>query len=202
MTRTAQPAVLDACVLVPPGLRDLLLSCAHVGLFRPVWQDEILAEVRRNSIRLMIERKGMSEDSARAAVNRTLAMMANAFPDACCASDVWVPLVPGMTCDPKDRHVLAVAVGSGASHLVTDNVRDFPAASLPRNLAVTEPDHFMLDQLAASPELIADAVGGMSRRMTKPRKTPWQLAKLMMDGRYVPRFGAELLSWLEGSAGQ
>jgi hypothetical protein len=98
--------------------------------------------------------------------------------------------------------VLAVAVGSGASHLVTDNVRDFPAASLPRNLAVTEPDHFMLDQLATSPELVVDAIDGMSRRMTKPSQTPAQLAKLMMDGRYVPRFGAELLSGLEGSAGQ
>jgi hypothetical protein len=51
-----QIAVLDACVLVPPALRDLLLSCASVDLFRPVWQEEILDEVRRNSVRLLVER--------------------------------------------------------------------------------------------------------------------------------------------------
>ena len=38
-------AVLDACVLVPAGLRDLLLSMADVGLFRPVWQEEIEDEL-------------------------------------------------------------------------------------------------------------------------------------------------------------
>ncbi|WP_185447445.1 hypothetical protein [Kribbella qitaiheensis] len=38
---------LDACVLIPAGLRDLLLSCANEAVFRPVWQDEILDEVRR-----------------------------------------------------------------------------------------------------------------------------------------------------------
>ena len=29
-------AVLDANVLIPPGLRDLLLSCADAAVFRPV----------------------------------------------------------------------------------------------------------------------------------------------------------------------
>ena len=38
-------AVLDANVLVPAGLRDLMLSCADVGVFRPVWQAEIEDEV-------------------------------------------------------------------------------------------------------------------------------------------------------------
>jgi len=33
--------VLDANVLIPAGLRDLMLSCADVGVFRPVWQAEI-----------------------------------------------------------------------------------------------------------------------------------------------------------------
>ena len=42
-------AVLDANALEPPGLADLLLSCAWTGVFRRVWQAEIEAELRRNS---------------------------------------------------------------------------------------------------------------------------------------------------------
>ena len=50
---SARPvAVLDANVLIPAGLRDLMLWCADVGVFRPVWQAEIENEVVRNSARL------------------------------------------------------------------------------------------------------------------------------------------------------
>lgn len=75
-------AVLDAAVLIPPGLRDLLLSCAHVGVFRPVWQDEILDEVRRNATCLLVQRQGLTADEATMAVKHTLEQMATAFPDA------------------------------------------------------------------------------------------------------------------------
>ena len=41
-------AVLDACVLVPAGLRDTLLRLAETPrLYVPKWSDEILAEVVR-----------------------------------------------------------------------------------------------------------------------------------------------------------
>ncbi|WP_433008064.1 PIN domain-containing protein [Kribbella sp. CA-294648] len=124
--RSGRPtAALDACVLIPSGLRDLLLSCAHESAFRPVWQDEILDEVQRNSVRLLQDRSGLAEPAAIAATAHTLKQMARAFPDARQPSEVWLPLVPDLTCDDKDRHVLAVAIGAGATHLVTDNARDF-----------------------------------------------------------------------------
>jgi len=69
-------AVLDACVLIPAALRDLLLSCADVGVFRPVWQDEILNEVKRNGSRLLVERNGLTEPAALAAVEYILSRMA------------------------------------------------------------------------------------------------------------------------------
>ena len=119
-------AVLDACVLIPAALRDLLLSCADVGVFRPVWQEEILNEVKRNGSRLLVEKNGLTEPAALAAVEYILSKMADAFPDAIAASSLWVPLVPDMTCDLKDRHVLAVAVGAAATHLVTDKHEGFP----------------------------------------------------------------------------
>ncbi|WP_206069184.1 PIN domain-containing protein [Kocuria sp. KD4] len=39
-------------------------------------------------------------------------------------------LVPAMTNDPKDRHVLAAAVRSRAELIVTSNQKDFPTTAL------------------------------------------------------------------------
>lgn len=184
--------VLDACVLIPSGLRDLLLSCAHESAFRPVWQDEILDEVMRNSSRLLAARSGLTEDAATAAAAYALERMALAFPDACQPSETWVPLVRDLSCDAKDRHVLAVAIGAGATHLITDNARDFPAPSVPGGLSVVQPDPFLLELLAAVPDKVLDAVEGMSSRLRRPKKTAVELAEQMAKGRYVPGFGDEL----------
>ena len=41
-------ALLDACVLMPINLTDVLLRLAKAGTFRPLWSAEVLDEVRRN----------------------------------------------------------------------------------------------------------------------------------------------------------
>jgi hypothetical protein len=57
-----------------------------------------------------------------------------------------------MTCDPKDRHVLAAAVRADAQVLVTFNLTAFPDDSLaPYDIAVISPDDFLLDQLDLYP---------------------------------------------------
>ena len=45
-------AVLDACVLYPPVLRDLLLGCAEAGLYEPKWSERILEEWARAVVKL------------------------------------------------------------------------------------------------------------------------------------------------------
>lgn len=51
-----------------------------------------------------------------------------------------------MTNDPKDRHVLAAAVASGAQVVVTLNLKDFPPESCePLAIEPLHPDVFLMD---------------------------------------------------------
>jgi predicted nucleic acid-binding protein len=187
--------VLDANVLVPPGLRDLLLSCADVAVFRPVWQTRIEAEVHRNGVRLA-KRKGASDQEAIAQLDHALAQMNLAFPDARLDDKQWQHHVEDMTNHPKDRHVLAAAVGGGATHVVTANIRDFPVRSRPPGVRVQKPDAFLLDRLAERPELVVYGVQRMAARHRRPSETPEALALRMVQSEHVRRFAQALLEVL------
>lgn len=145
----------------------------------------------RNSIRIWVTKLGMTEQQATEGVEHALTQMRRAFPDACAETKLWAPLVPRMTCDEKDRHVLAVAVGAEATHLVTTNVRDFPARSRPAGVSVVTADRFLRDRLSRSPELVMEAVEGMSRRLKSPPQSPADIAALFAGGQSADRFGRE-----------
>lgn len=54
--------------------------------------------------------------------------------------------------DPDDRHVLAAAMHSGAPHLLTFNLDDFPASALPVGAPqAVHPDHWLAPVLADHP---------------------------------------------------
>ena len=63
--------------------------------------------------------RGLAED----AVKYRIGEMRRTFPDAEVRG--YENIVETMTCDPKDRHVLAAAVRSDAAVLVTFNIGDF-----------------------------------------------------------------------------
>ncbi|WP_162605450.1 PIN domain-containing protein [Jiangella ureilytica] len=190
-------AVLDANVLIPPGLRDLLLSAADAAVFRPVWQSEIEDEVRRNGASLLAKRYGVDEEEAARRIGLVVAAMRTAFPDASVPTELWVPLVPAMMCAREDRHVLAVAAGIGATHVITTNTSDFPARSRPSGLSVVTADRFLREQLAERPALVIEAIESMSARLTRPGRTPVQIADALAAGQYAPRFGRELRRLLD-----
>jgi predicted nucleic acid-binding protein len=185
-------AVLDACVLVPASLRDLLLSCADAKAFRPVWQKEIEDEVRATRIRLLVK-GGMATRDAQTAVRHTLTQMNMAFPDANLHGNSWKPLVTAMTNDPKDRHVLAAAVGAQATHLVTANLKDFPPSSIPPGITVMHPDEFLTMLLDSDPAGVVAAVRVMCDRQKAPPTTIEGLCARLIAG-VVPTFGSSLLA--------
>jgi hypothetical protein len=74
--------------------------------------------------------------------------MCETFPDAMVTG--YEALVPAMTNDPKDRHVLAAAVRADAAVIVTANLKDFPASALdPYDLYPTQTLRCVREQIAA-----------------------------------------------------
>jgi predicted nucleic acid-binding protein len=156
------PVLLDACVLVPQRLSSLLLTLAEEGLFEPRWSERILAETER----ALTGKLGLSGDRA----VRRLAAMREAFPEA--AVHGFESLEEGLTCHPKDRHVLAAAIASGADTLVTFNVRDFPEESCrPYGITAPDPDAFLLELMARDGRGCQTAVEREAQRMRRPPMT-------------------------------
>jgi len=90
-------AILDACVLHPAPLRDLLMHLALTDLFRAKWTDAIHEEW----IRSVLENR---LDLTREQLERTRQLM-NAHVRDCLVTN-YEDLIPVLTLpDPDDRHV-------------------------------------------------------------------------------------------------
>ncbi|MEN9849986.1 MAG: hypothetical protein RL128_149 [Pseudomonadota bacterium] len=128
-------AVLDACVLFPTVLREILLGVAARGLYQPVWSDRILQEWVRATAKLGPEAAMEAEAQA------TLARLA--FPSAMqreqpnIEARLYLP-------DPNDIHVLAVAISAHADAIITFNAADFPRPVLAdEGLIRLDPDQLL-----------------------------------------------------------
>ncbi len=89
------------------------------------------------------------------AVDRLLGQMASAFPEA--EATGYQGLIDGLTCDAKDRHVLAAAVRVDAGAIVTFNIADFPDHSVESfEIEAIHPDTFLLDLLDLAPNTVID----------------------------------------------
>lgn len=175
------PAFLDTCVLFSPTLTDTLLRIAEADAYAPLWSPGVLAELHT-----VLEREaGLTP----AAAQRRITHMDTAFPHANVHG--YDHLVDAMTCDPKDRHVLAAAITGGAEVLVTANLADFPPASLaPHHVTASHPDEFLLDQLDLHPGKVRRALVGQLNASRRPPLTLGQLlGRLSRAG--VPRFAEE-----------
>lgn len=155
-------ALLDTCVLLPSLQRDLLLSLAVEGVYRPVWSEAILEELEHHEAHNLV---GRGADPRRAAlrvsflIEQTLA----AFDDA--VVEGWEGLEGSYGLpDSNDEHVVAAAVLGGAAAIVTHNINDFPPDRLPPHLAVLEPPEFLLTTVSLDPHRAYGAVTEMAER--------------------------------------
>lgn len=143
-------AVLDACVLYPTLLREILLGVAGRGLINPVWSDRILEEWRRAVVRHHPEQAAEAVDE--------IASVTRAFPGA--EIEVRAGIVEGLSLpDENDRHVLGAAIASEAQTIITLNLRDFPGRTLARHgVLPRSPDSVLLELYGDAPSMVGDAV--------------------------------------------
>jgi len=159
----------------------VLLPLALVDLHQPVWPAGILDELQRNLGTKVSEQKAM----------RLRNVLDRHFPDSRIAG--YEPLVPAMTCDPRDRHVLALAVPAQAGTLVANNVKDFPPRSaVPHDVSVNSADGFALGLFRPAPDEVLRALTRQAGRMRRPPTTVIELLEELQARQCLPGFATDV----------
>jgi predicted nucleic acid-binding protein len=177
-------AVLDACVLYPAPVRDLLLSLARAGLYQARWTEEIQDEWIRN---LLANRSDLTAER----LDKTKRSMNENIPD--CLITNHRRLVDSIELpDAGDRHVVAAAIAGHADAIVTFNLRHFPQEALQHyDLEAQHPDDFIMNQFELHHITALSAVAAMRARLRKPPQTAEQLIatleklQLLMTAKYL-----------------
>ena len=103
-------AVLDACVLYPAALRDVLLWLAAESVYQPRWTDTIPEEWTRA---VLADRPDLTREQ----LERTRSLMNQVDPES--LVEGYEELVSSLALpDQDDRHVLAAAIAAKASVIV------------------------------------------------------------------------------------
>ncbi len=172
--------VIDACVLYPTVMREVVVGVAEAGLFEARWSARLLEEWARAAAKLGPQ----GEAQARGEI----ALLQARFPAAA------IPVSPGLEQrlwlpDPADIHVLAAAIAGSADLILTNNAKDFPRNILEEEgLDRRDPDEFLLALWQDHPDIVrgvAEAVLAEARRLSGEDFT---LRGLMKKAR-LPRLG-------------
>ena len=155
-------AVFDACTLYPFHLRNVIVQAAVDRLVEARWTDAIHDEWIRNL--------GTGPPTIPIArLDRTRRLMNEALPTAMVSGyedHVAAVNLP----DPNDRHVVAAGIATGASIILTWNLRHFPANELRKfGLRKETPDAFLAHLYDQVPGLMIGSLANARRNLTMSR---------------------------------
>jgi len=157
-----------------PLADTLLRLAAGPRLYLPRWTDQIMAEVSRN----LQENFGLSAEQAAYRESE----IRRHFPEAWV--DGYQELIPSMTNNEKDRHVLAAAVRVNAELIVTYNAKDFPQAALaPYSITIQGPSTFLMNLYHLDPKALLKVLEQQAAAINKP--VAYVLDRLRVN---APRF--------------
>lgn len=176
-------AVLDACVLYPTVLREILIGVAGKGLYQPLWSERILEEWARATAKL--------GPGAETVARGEIVALRDAWPRAIVPETpeeearLWLP-------DRADRHVLATAIAGDAPVIVTFNLSDFPRRVLQQHgLRAEHPDPFLLNLYNSAPAAVAEAVEKVRATAERLSGVP-QPVRGLLKRAGLPRLGKAL----------
>lgn len=173
-----QVAVLDACVLYPFHLRNILVQAAVDRLVEARWTDAIHDEWTRN-----LRAAAPTIPAGRLRVTRRL--MNEALPTA--TVEIYTQHIRDVNLlDPDDRHVVAAAIAAGASVILTWNLRHFPAKELRRfGLRRETPDTFLSALYDNAPAPMIGSLANARRNLTMTRVSPSAFIDILGNQRLV-----------------
>jgi len=175
-------AVFDACVLANINTADLLLRLAEVAqLIFPVVSEQILEETERT-----LRKFGWTEES----VLGFRSELIRAFPNSMISGhEKWISRCENHA---GDRHVLAAAIESHSSDIITFNLRHFREAELSSwGIKAIHPQDYLISLLSQDTVVVMAQVRFMA---AKRQVTPLTMvAKL---GEHLPEFSKAVLSEL------
>jgi predicted nucleic acid-binding protein len=172
-------AVLDANVLFPFQLRNLLLHLAAEQQFEPLWSDEIVSEF----LRALQRNAGLGETQCTHLVSQMRAYFPDAWGGGHAGAADGIPLP-----DEGDRHVVALAVHHEAELIVTWNLRHFPDALLhPLGIEPVDPETFIEILYVADPAAVVRAAELHRRSLTAHPLTPEAYLDSLHDHARLPR---------------
>jgi len=164
-------AILDANVLYPNLLRDLLLSMASAGLYHARWTSQINDEWTRNLV--------ANKPEVAPKIALLLELVNQAVPD--CLVENYASLIDSLVLpDPDDRHVLAAAIAGHADAIVTINLNDFPEEVLAQHgIEAQHPDDFVMNQLELRPFEALEVIKRVRARMRNPARSSADLIQML-----------------------
>lgn len=175
--------LLDACVLYPTVMREILTGAAETGAFTPLWSARILEEWARAVAAKLPDQA----EVARAEI----ALLRARWPAAEIAADPALEARLSLP-DSDDRHVLAAAITGGAGVLLTLNRADFPTRTLAAHgILRRDPDGFLRDLWQENPAPIERVVERVRARAETLSGRQQPMRSLLKRAR-LPRLGKAL----------
>jgi hypothetical protein len=119
------------------------------------------------------------------------------FPEA--LVEGYEGLLPSVTNEAKDKHVLAAAIHGRASLIVTYNLRDFRMDSIsPWKIEVKHPQDYLMTLYSMHPVGVIQRLGAIAAKRESKEQRKCELADVLLSlGRHVPKFSEHVLKSIE-----
>lgn len=177
--------LIDACVLYPTVMREVLIGVAAQGLFTPLWSARIMEEWARAAARLGAGFEDMARGEI-ALLNAGWPQAETAYSEALEAS-LHLP-------DPDDTHVLAAAIAGRADVLLTMNLKDFPTRVVSHHGVVRrDPDGMLREMFGEDPDTVGQVAEKVRQTAEQISGQPQDMRKLMKKAR-LPRLAKALVT--------